>query len=74
MKLSTLLLGGLVLVGSSAAFAEGGSERVQQFYDNFRVSQQQVHGDQNQNTAKAEQQKADPHYSASDAQQKQPDA
>ncbi|NBF02073.1 hypothetical protein GV819_07180 [Pseudomonas sp. Fl5BN2] len=74
MKLSTLVLSGLILAGSSAAFAEGGSERVQQFYENFRVSQQQVHGDKTENTAQADKQKPVSPYSASDAKQKQPDA
>lgn len=74
MKLSTLVLSGLILVGSSAAFAEGGSENMQRFYDNFRVSQQQLHGDKTKNTAKAEKQKSEPNYSASDAKQQQPGA
>ncbi|MEN5092598.1 hypothetical protein ABE458_18080 [Pseudomonas protegens] len=74
MKLSTLVFSGLILASSSAAFAEGGAEHMQRFYDNFRVAQQQIHGDKTENTAKAEQKKTDPHYSASDAKQQQPDA
>lgn len=69
MKISTLVLSGLILAGSSAAFAEGGSERVQQFYENFRVNQQQIHGNQNANTAKSDKQQSAPSYSASDAKQ-----
>ncbi|MCE4052716.1 hypothetical protein [Pseudomonas sp. Au-Pse12] len=74
MKISTLVLSGLILAGSSAAFAEGGAEHMQRFYENFRVSQQQLHGDKTENTAKADKQKAAPNYSASDAKQQQPDA
>ncbi|MBC2658640.1 hypothetical protein H7A76_24645 [Pseudomonas sp. MSSRFD41] len=69
MKLSTLVLTGLILAGSNAAFAEGGSERVQQFYENFRVNQQQIAGNQNANTAKSDKQQSEPAYSASDAKQ-----
>lgn len=72
MKLSTLVVSGLILVGSSAAFAEGGAENMQRFYENFRVSQQQLHGNKNDNTAKTEQQKPAPRYSTSDTKQQQP--
>lgn len=71
MKLSTIVLSGLILVGSSAAFAEGGSERVQQFYQNFRVNQQQIHGTQTANTAETEKQQSTSQYSTSDAKQEQ---
>ncbi|MGE8412590.1 MAG: hypothetical protein ACN6QY_09530 [Pseudomonas sp.] len=79
MKLSTIVLSGLILAGSSAAFAEGGSERVQQFYENFRVNQQQIHGNQTENTARNDKQKPTSSYSTSDAKQEkqvsqQPDA
>ncbi|MGE7955304.1 hypothetical protein ACQKQA_01690 [Pseudomonas sp. NPDC089530] len=40
MKATTLLLAGLLLASSGAAFAEGGAERMQQYWDNFPVSQQ----------------------------------
>ncbi|BAQ74847.1 MULTISPECIES: hypothetical protein [Pseudomonas] len=74
MKLSTLVFSGLILATSSAAFAEGGAEHMQRFYENFRVNQQQIHGDKNQNLAKTEQDKAGTHYSAPDAKKQQPDA
>lgn len=44
MKLSTLMLAGLVTMTSAAAFAEGGSERSREYYNNFTFMQQQVHG------------------------------
>lgn len=43
MKYSTLVATALLTLASSAAFAEGGAERAQQFYENFRLTQQQVH-------------------------------
>lgn len=43
MKRSTFILATLITLGSTSAFAEDGSERSQQFWDNFRVSQQQTH-------------------------------
>ncbi|WP_218575853.1 hypothetical protein [Pseudomonas sp. LD120] len=42
------------MIGSSTAFAEGGSERAQQFYENFRVNQQQIHGNKTENIANIE--------------------
>jgi hypothetical protein len=45
MKLSTLMLASLMTMASATAFAEGGSERSKQFYDNFTFMQKQVHGD-----------------------------
>ncbi|MCF5140525.1 hypothetical protein FEM54_03820 [Pseudomonas edaphica] len=44
MKLSTLMLAGLMSLTSVAAFAEGGSERSKEFYNNFAFTQQQIHG------------------------------
>ncbi|ARB27098.1 hypothetical protein HX787_13315 [Pseudomonas tolaasii] len=44
MKLSTLMLAGLMTLTSAAAFAEGGSERSKQFYKDFTFVQQQTHG------------------------------
>jgi len=44
MKGSTLILTTLIALGSANAFAEGGSERSQQFRDNFLLSQQETHG------------------------------
>ncbi|OPA85011.1 hypothetical protein BFW87_28170 [Pseudomonas fluorescens] len=53
MKLSTLMLAGLMTLTSAAAFAEGGSERSKQFYKDFTFVQQQTHGT-NQQTALAD--------------------
>lgn len=39
MKLSTLMLAGLMTLTSAAAFAEGGSERTKAFYANFNFMQ-----------------------------------
>ncbi|VVN89607.1 hypothetical protein [Pseudomonas fluorescens] len=44
MKLSTLILAGLMTVSSATVFAEGGAERIRQHWDNFKLSQQHVHG------------------------------
>lgn len=39
MKLSTLMLAGLMTLTSAAAFAEGGAERSKEFYANFKFMQ-----------------------------------
>ena len=39
MKLSTLMLAGLMTLTTTAAFAEGGSERSKEFYANFKLMQ-----------------------------------
>ncbi|AZF64402.1 MULTISPECIES: hypothetical protein [Pseudomonas] len=44
MKLSTLMLASLMTLTSVAAFAEGGSERSKEFYNNFTFMQQKTHG------------------------------
>ncbi|KAF2405782.1 hypothetical protein ACMSI6_18770 [Pseudomonas antarctica] len=44
MKLSTLMLASLMTLTSVAAFAEGGSERSKQFYNDFTFMQQKTHG------------------------------
>ncbi|UII73865.1 hypothetical protein LVW35_12095 [Pseudomonas sp. HN11] len=44
MKLSTLMLASLMTLTSVAAFAEGGSERSKEFYNNFTFMQQETHG------------------------------
>ncbi|KAA0942526.1 MULTISPECIES: hypothetical protein [unclassified Pseudomonas] len=44
MKLSTLMLAGLMGLTSVAALAEGGSERSKEFYNNFSFIQEQTHG------------------------------
>ena len=41
MKLSTLMLVGLMTLTSAAAFAEGGAERSREFYANFKFMQEQ---------------------------------
>ena len=41
MKLSTLMLAGLMTLTSAAAFAEGGAERSREFYANFKFMQDQ---------------------------------
>ncbi|MHA3737358.1 hypothetical protein ACXR0M_17050 [Pseudomonas sp. Eth.TT006] len=37
MKRTTLILAGLLALGSASAFAEGGAERMRHYYDNFPV-------------------------------------
>lgn len=44
MKFSTLMLASLMTLTSVAAFAEGGSERSKEFYNNFTFVQQKTHG------------------------------
>ncbi|WP_431699994.1 hypothetical protein [Pseudomonas sp. BR20] len=44
MKLATLMLASLMTLTSAAAFAEGGSERSKEFYNNFTFTQQTLHG------------------------------
>lgn len=44
MKISTVILAGLMTMTSVAAFAEGGSERSKEFYNNFTFVQEQLHG------------------------------
>jgi hypothetical protein len=53
MKLSTLFLAGLMTISSAAVFAEGGAERSRQYWDNFKLSQQQVQG-KSDNTVSAD--------------------
>lgn len=53
MKISTLMLAGLMTLTSVAAFAEGGAERSRQFYKDFNFVQSQTHGT-NQQTAAAD--------------------
>ncbi|MGL5996001.1 MAG: hypothetical protein ACRC1I_05685 [Pseudomonas proteolytica] len=51
MKLSTLMLAGVLGLTSAAAFAEGGSERVKEHFNNFSFSQKQTRGDAEQTAA-----------------------
>lgn len=53
MKPSILMLAGLLTLTSAAAFAEGGSERSKEFYNNFTFTQQKFHGS-NEQTASAD--------------------
>ncbi|MBP1124271.1 MULTISPECIES: hypothetical protein [Pseudomonas] len=53
MKLSTLMLASLMTLTSAAAFAEGGSERSKQFYNDFTFMQEKTHGT-NEQTASAD--------------------
>ena len=51
MKLSTLMLAGLMTLTSAAAFAEGGAERSREFYANFRFMQDQQNSKAEQTAA-----------------------
>lgn len=51
MKLSTLMLAGLMTLTSAAAFAEGGAERSKEFYANFKFMQDKAHGTAEQTAA-----------------------
>ncbi|WP_442112478.1 hypothetical protein [Pseudomonas sp. NUPR-001] len=63
MSLIKYVLMGVLALGSGAALAEGGSERSKQFWEKFRLSQEQIHGKKDQAVATSEAQKR------SDAQQ-----
>ncbi len=64
MKLSTLMLAGLMTLTTTAAFAEGGSERSKEFYANFKFMQDQAQ-DKAQQTASSDVK----HLKVDDAQQ-----
>ncbi|POA82632.1 hypothetical protein SAMN03159355_02051 [Pseudomonas sp. NFPP10] len=51
MRPTQLLLIGLLATTSSATWAADGSERPQQVREAFLASQEQIHGDANQETA-----------------------
>lgn len=51
MRPTQLLLIGLLATTSSAVWAADGSERPQQLREAFLASQEQIHGDANQETA-----------------------
>lgn len=53
MKLSTLMLAGLMTLTTTAAFAEGGSERSKEFYANFKFMQEKAK-DSTQQTASSD--------------------
>ena len=44
MKRTTLILAGLMALGSASAFAEGGAERMRYYYESLRLAQQQALG------------------------------
>lgn len=54
MNLSKYALIATLLLGSSAAFAEGGAERSKAFWAEFRKSQERVHGEKQQEVAQKE--------------------
>ncbi|MBV7510294.1 hypothetical protein [Pseudomonas sp. PDM25] len=39
MKRTTMILAGLMLISSTAAFAEGGAERMRYYFESLRFSQ-----------------------------------
>jgi hypothetical protein len=39
MKRTTMILAGLMLISSTAAFAEGGAERMRYYFESLRLSQ-----------------------------------
>ena len=40
MKRTTMILAGLMLISSTAAFAEGGAERMRYYFESLRLSQE----------------------------------
>ncbi|MCX2899575.1 hypothetical protein [Pseudomonas mandelii] len=40
MKCTTLILASLMMLGSTAAWAEGGAERMRYYYETLRLSQE----------------------------------
>lgn len=40
MKCTTLIVAGLMMLGSTAALAEGGAERMRYYYESLRLSQE----------------------------------
>ncbi|PSS57075.1 hypothetical protein [Pseudomonas sp. BBP2017] len=64
MNLIKYALVGVLALGSGAALAEGGAERSKQFWANFRLSQEQLHGNKDQAVVASDARKH------SDAQQK----
>jgi hypothetical protein len=40
MKRTTMILAGLMLISSTAAFAEGGAERMRYYFESLRFSQE----------------------------------
>lgn len=46
MKMMNILIMTVLAATAGSAFAEGGSERSQEFWKQFKISQEQVHGSQ----------------------------
>lgn len=57
MSLIKYALMGVLALGSGAALAEGGAERSKQFWEKFRLSQEQLHGKKDQAFATSDAQK-----------------
>ncbi|TDF81698.1 hypothetical protein [Pseudomonas sp. H9] len=57
MSLIKYVLMGVLALGSGTALAEGGAERSKQFWEKFRLSQEQVHGKKDQAVVTSESQK-----------------
>ncbi|WP_347905667.1 hypothetical protein [Pseudomonas purpurea] len=53
MKLFRMLFVAMIAASAGTAFAEGGAERSQEFWKQFKLSQEQVHGSKN-NTVNAQ--------------------
>jgi hypothetical protein len=50
MKRTALILSGLMALGATSAFAEGGAERMRYYYESLRLAQQQALGHPIQST------------------------
>jgi hypothetical protein len=50
MKRTAMILAGLMALGSSSAFAEGGAERMRYYYESLRLAQQEALGHPVQST------------------------
>lgn len=73
MKLSTLLIAGLLSATSFAALAEGGSDRARERWENFQLSQQAARAEAEQKTLTAQAQKVDASSDDMKAVKQQPD-
>ncbi|CAI8704891.1 DUF885 domain-containing protein [Pseudomonas sp. IT-P74] len=51
MKHTAMILAGLMALGSTSAFAEGGAERMRYYYESLRLAQQEALGHPIQSTA-----------------------
>jgi hypothetical protein len=50
MKRTALILAGLMALGATSVFAEGGAERMRYYYESLRLAQQQALGHPIQST------------------------